>query len=145
MNVINKFKGFVLQKLSKLQKEQTFEECHYNKSYCDGVRHGIKLSRKAVQDMSFADLISTGDKTVVKVNIRDNELFYDRDFPDGVLCTYYLIDPDRDKLELLKTKIETRFDSGDEGFIDDIWNKVDDFVNANFNVLNISEEFEIAY
>ena len=58
MNVINRIKDTILQKLGALQKEQTFENCHFNVTYRDGVKHGLKLARKAVQDMSFADLVS---------------------------------------------------------------------------------------
>lgn len=85
------------------------------------------------------------NKKIVKVNIRDNELFYDRDFPDGVLREYYLINPDEEKLNELKVLIETRFDGDDEALRDNIWDVIEDFVNENFIVLNITEEFEIAY
>lgn len=58
MNIANKVKNVILQELVALQKEQTFESCGFNKPYCDGVKHGIKLARKLVQDRSFADLTS---------------------------------------------------------------------------------------
>ena len=52
----NKTRGIILGVLGKLQKNITFEECHRNKTYYDGVKHGIKLSKKAIENISKEEL-----------------------------------------------------------------------------------------
>lgn len=51
-----KTKAIILATLGKLQKEITFEECHRNKTYYDGVKHGVKLSKKAVENLTKEEL-----------------------------------------------------------------------------------------
>lgn len=52
----NKARSVILGILGKLQKDITFEQCHHNKTFYDGVRHGIKLSRKAIENISIEEL-----------------------------------------------------------------------------------------
>lgn len=47
----NKTKAIILSTLGKLQKDITFDECRRNKTYYDGVKHGIKLSKKAIEEI----------------------------------------------------------------------------------------------
>jgi hypothetical protein len=94
---------------------------------------------------------------IVKVEIKDNDLFGMSDYPNGVLDTYYLVDPDKNKLAVLKHMIEHRFDyMSAENLTDEefekaeelhsnIWDAIDLFISANFTVLDIDEVYEIAY
>ena len=72
--------------------------------------------------------------------------FHDADINerDGILKTYYLIAPDRNKLIELKNMVESRFDDPD---CDDYsyWDVVDDFVAKNFSTIEISDTFIIEY
>ena len=52
----NKARSVILGILGKLQKDITFEQCHHNKTFYDGVRHGIKLSRKAIENIPIEEL-----------------------------------------------------------------------------------------
>lgn len=52
----NKTRGVILGVLGKLQNNITFEECNYNKTYYDGVKHGIKLSKKAIENIPKQNL-----------------------------------------------------------------------------------------
>ena len=52
----NKTRGIILGVLGRLQKNITFEECHKNKTYYDGVKHGIRLSKKAIEGIPKEDL-----------------------------------------------------------------------------------------
>ena len=52
----NKTRGIILGVLGKLQKDITFEECHRNKTFYDGVKRGIKLSKKAIENISKEEL-----------------------------------------------------------------------------------------
>lgn len=49
----NKTRGLVLGVLGQLQKNITFEDCHRNKTFYDGVKHGIKLAKKAIEGMKL--------------------------------------------------------------------------------------------
>ena len=94
---------------------------------------------------------------IVRVNIKDNELVGDVVYPDGVLKTYCLINPDEEKLEELKRMIENRFEyQYDDGLTDEeirnaeefcrsIWENIDNFVQDNFHVLFDVYEYEIEY
>ena len=53
----NKTRAVILGVLGKLQKDITFEECHRNKTYYDGVKHGIKLSKKAIENIPKEELV----------------------------------------------------------------------------------------
>ena len=55
--MVNKTRGMILGVLGKLQKDITFDECHSNKTYYDGVKHGIKLSKKAIEEIPKEELI----------------------------------------------------------------------------------------
>lgn len=90
---------------------------------------------------------------IVRVDFKDCSIF------DGtpILDTYYLIDPDEEKLKELKRKVETRFDYEYDNTLseeeyeymreiaDDPWGFIDLFVELNFKTLNIDEVFEIDY
>ena len=52
----NKTKGIILGVLGRLQKGITFDECLRNKIYYDGVKHGIKLSKKAIENIPKEEL-----------------------------------------------------------------------------------------
>lgn len=56
----NKTRGVILKVLGQLQRDITFEECNYNKTYYDGVRHGIKLSKKVIEHIPKDDLKEQG-------------------------------------------------------------------------------------
>ena len=74
--------------------------------------------------------------------------FHDADINehDGVLKTYYLIAPDRDKLIELKNMVENRFMNEDIETCDyAYWDVIDDFVAKNFSTIEISETFVIEY
>ena len=53
----NKTRAVILGVLGKLQKDITFDECHRNKTYYDGVKHGIKLSKKAIEEIPKEELV----------------------------------------------------------------------------------------
>ena len=89
------------------------------------------------------------ENKIVKVDIVDNDDI-------GVLSTYYLVNPNKDKLEEFKRKIEGRFDvfsdvnasdeeiTKAENFCDNIWGEIADFIAANFTTIEV-ENFEIEY
>ena len=52
----NKVRSTILGVLGRLQKNITFDECHRNKTYYDGVKHGIKLSKKAIENITKEEL-----------------------------------------------------------------------------------------
>ena len=47
----SKNKNLVLKTLGELHKNISFDECHKNKTYYDGVKHGIKLSKKTIEEI----------------------------------------------------------------------------------------------
>ena len=49
----NKTRGLILGMLGQLQRNITFEDCRRNKTFYDGVKHGIKLARKAIEGMKL--------------------------------------------------------------------------------------------
>lgn len=89
---------------------------------------------------------------IVKLDIKDTD-------PIGIaeLDTYYLVNPDKEKLAKLKQMIEGRFDYQfmaditDEEFdkaeelVNNIWEAIDLFISANFVTLTIDEVYEIDY
>ena len=84
---------------------------------------------------------------IVKLEIKDNEIH-------DVLETYYLVNPDKNKLAELKRDIEERFNydglddediEAKEEFCDDIWNCIGCFIQNNFVVLDIDATYEISY
>ena len=87
---------------------------------------------------------------IVELVIKDNDIGEIQD-------TYYLLNPDKDKLAKLKQMIEGRFDYmykenlTDEEYLkgqeleDNIWEAIDLFIIANFVTLTIDEIYEIKY
>ena len=73
--------------------------------------------------------------------------FHDADINerDGVLKTYYLIAPDREKLLELRQKVENRTDDPNYDDRDGYWDVIDDFVKENFSTIEIAETFIIEY
>jgi hypothetical protein len=94
---------------------------------------------------------------IVKLEIKDYDLVGIVEYPNGVLDTKYLINPDENKLAELKHMIEHRFDYQfddtftaeeifkAEKFCDSIWHNIDKFIEENFVVLDIDETYKIAY
>ena len=52
----NKARGVILATLGKLQKNISFDECNRNKAFYDGVKHGINLSKKAIENIPVEEL-----------------------------------------------------------------------------------------
>jgi hypothetical protein len=52
----NRTRGIILGVLGRLQKSITFDECMRNKTYYDGVKRGIKLSKKAIENIPKEEL-----------------------------------------------------------------------------------------
>ena len=86
--------------------------------------------------------------------------FVDKDVNVGenpIQQQYYLLNPNKEKLQELKSLVENRFDYmsndslTDEQYLkaqeldDNIWEAIDLFVSANFIVLDIEDSFEINY
>ena len=73
--------------------------------------------------------------------------FHDADIneKDGILKTYYLIAPDREKLLELRQKVENRTDDPNYDDRDGYWDVIDDFVRENFSTIEIAETFIIEY
>jgi hypothetical protein len=73
--------------------------------------------------------------------------FHDADINerDGILKTYYLIAPDRDKLIELREMVENRFDDESYDDTEGYWDRIDDFVKRNFSTIEITDTFVIEY
>lgn len=74
---------------------------------------------------------------IVRVDVVDNDVSFTN---ERILETFYLINPDEQKLSFLKNKIETRFDESfdnKEEQIEDWWAFIYDFVRNNFKVLEV--------
>lgn len=52
----NKTRGIILGVLGRLQKDITFDECNRNKTFYDGVKRGIKLSKKTIENIPKEEL-----------------------------------------------------------------------------------------
>jgi hypothetical protein len=78
---------------------------------------------------------------IVKLQFHDADI----DERDGILKTYYLVNPDREKLIELREMVENRFDDENYDDRDGYWGVIDDFVRANFSVIDISDTFVIQY
>ena len=74
------------------------------------------------------------------------------------LDTFFLVNPEPKKLEELKQLIEHRFDYEDkldelspeeiaqgEELVNNIWDRIHEFINANFVVLDVQSVYEIEY
>lgn len=80
-------------------------------------------------------------QNIVKFNICDT----DSEKPsEKILSSWYLVDPDMDKLEELKTKLQHRIENidTDEEF-EGIWD-IADFILNNFETIEI-EDFEVPW
>ncbi|MBQ2388740.1 MAG: hypothetical protein II305_01675 [Clostridia bacterium] len=74
---------------------------------------------------------------IVRVDVVDNDVSFTN---ERILETFYLINPDEQKLSFLKNKIETRFDESfdnKEEQLEDWWAFIYDFVRNNFKVLEV--------
>lgn len=73
--------------------------------------------------------------------------FHDADIneKDGILKTYYLVAPDREKLLELRQKVENRLNDPDYDDSDGYWDVIDNFVRDNFSTIEIAETFVIEY
>jgi hypothetical protein len=73
--------------------------------------------------------------------------FHDADIneKDGILKTYYLVNPDREKLIELRDMVENRFDDENYDDRDGYWDKIDEFVQQNFSAIEIADTFIIEY
>lgn len=74
---------------------------------------------------------------IVRVDVVDDDVSFTN---ERILETFYLINPDEQKLSFLKNKIETRFDESfdnKEEQLEDWWAFIYDFVRNNFKVLDV--------
>lgn len=78
-------------------------------------------------------------ENIIRVDIIDNE---PENPKSRILETYYLINPDRDKLEALRKAIENRFDDENSEY-KGLWD-IRDYINKNFLTLGI-ERTEIKW
>ena len=78
---------------------------------------------------------------IVKFNICDT----DPEKPsEKILSSWYLIDPDMDKLEELKKRLQHRLENVDaDDKFEGIWS-VDDYIYKNFETVNI-DVFEVPW
>ena len=78
---------------------------------------------------------------IVKFNICDT----DPEKPsEKILSSWYLIDPDMDKLEELKKRLQHRLENVDaDDEFEGIWS-VDDYIYKNFETVNI-DVFEVPW
>lgn len=78
---------------------------------------------------------------IVKFNICDT----DPEKPsEKILSSWYLIDPDMDKLEKLKAKLQRRIEDVDaDNEFEGIWS-IDDFILKNFETIVI-KDFEVPW
>ena len=78
------------------------------------------------------------EKKFVRVDIVDNDNGYDG---ERVMDTFILVNPNLDKLEELQDKLGNRFDSGEI----EQYGDVVDYIDENFEVLKMSNFFEIEW
>lgn len=78
-------------------------------------------------------------KNIIRVDIIDNE---PENPKNRVLETYYLLDPNRDKLEALRKAIEQRLDDENSEY-KGLWD-IREYINKNFLTLDI-ERMEIEW
>ena len=81
------------------------------------------------------------EPTIVKLNICDT----DPEKPsEKILSSWYLVDPDMNKLEELKAKLKRRIEDVDaDDEFEGIWS-VDDYIYKNFETVNI-DVFEVPW
>ena len=78
-------------------------------------------------------------ENIIRVDIIDNE---PENPKNRVLETYYLLDPNRDKLEALRKAIEQRLDDENSEY-KGLWD-IREYINKNFLTLDI-ERIEIEW
>ena len=78
-------------------------------------------------------------ENIIRVDIIDNE---PENPKNRVLETYYLLNPNRDKLEALRKAIEERLDDGNSEY-KGLWD-IREYINKNFLTLDI-ERMEIKW
>ncbi len=78
-------------------------------------------------------------ENIIRVDIIDNE---PENPKNKVLETYYLLDPNRDKLEALRKAIEQRLDDENSDY-KGLWD-IREYINKNFLTLDI-ERMEIEW
>ena len=78
-------------------------------------------------------------ENIIRVDIIDNE---PENPKNRVLETYYLLDPNRDKLEALRKAIEERLDDENSEY-KGLWD-IREYINKNFLTLDI-ERMEIKW
>lgn len=78
-------------------------------------------------------------ENIIRVDIIDNE---PENPKNRVLETYYLLDPNRDKLEALRKAIEERLDDENSEY-KGLWD-IREYINKNFLTLDI-ERMEIEW
>ena len=78
-------------------------------------------------------------ENIIRVDIIDNE---PENPKNRVLETYYLLDPNRDKLEALRKAIEERLDNENSEY-KGLWD-IREYINKNFLTLDI-ERMEIEW
>jgi hypothetical protein len=73
--------------------------------------------------------------------------FHDADINerDGILKTYYLVNPDRERLVELRNMVDNRFNDDNYDDRDGYWGVIDNFVKAHFSTIEISDTFVIEY
>lgn len=73
--------------------------------------------------------------------------FHDADINErnGILKTYYLVNPDRKKLGELKAMVENRFEYGGDDCDYTYWDKIDDFVQRHFTTVEVADTFVVEY
>ena len=73
--------------------------------------------------------------------------FHDADINerDGILKTYYLVNPERSKLIELKNMVEKRCEHARYEEDCSYWDVIDEFVQKNFETIEISDAFIIEY
>ena len=73
--------------------------------------------------------------------------FHDADINEheGILKTYYLVNPSQERLVELKEMVENRFDDPNYDDMDGYWDVIDKFVRAHFSTIKMSDTFIIEY
>lgn len=80
-------------------------------------------------------------QNIIKFNICDT----DPEKPsEKILSSWYLVDPDMDKLEELKAKLQRRIEAVDDNEeFEGIWD-IEDFILNNFETIEI-EDFDVPW
>lgn len=79
-------------------------------------------------------------KKYVRVDIVDSDYSYD----ERLLDSYILVNPNKEKLEELQELLNNRFDDENSVFNNE-FGSIYDFINENFEILDIAELVEIEW